>query len=234
MSGNSTAIAKAAAIKQIQLVRNECDHTLASVKAFAPPNPITNQYDPTFRLIATPMLYSIWERAFSICHSESLRLIRDVTVSANSLTADRRAIWLIKGTIFRSFVDRIKTTIHDARTPKKGEFNTLVDFLRNLDSWAAEGLDPALAVEDLVITFSNVNPKVVDLNAEAIGIAAYPQFQTIKFGRLHNLLLYRNEIGHGARIVPPTNQEFVDLMNFTEELVRDYTDVFVAWINAEF
>ena len=80
------------------------------------------------------------------------------------------------------------------------------------------------------MTFSNVNPDVVELNAQAIGLAAYPAFKALKLGRLHDLVGSRNDIGHGARIEPPSNQQFIDLWQFTEELIRDYCEVFKSWM----
>jgi hypothetical protein len=69
------------------------------------------------------------------------------------------------------------------------------------------------------MTFSNVNPDVVEINAMAIGIDEFPQFKNLKLGRLHDLVGQRNDIGHGAVIKPPSNDTFIDLWEFTENLV---------------
>jgi hypothetical protein len=232
-SASSQPTSKAIALTELGNLQTECNQLLARIKAFSPPDPQTNQYDSTFRLIATPMLYSVWERAFSMSHAISLRLIRDVSTSASVLPPERRAIWLVKEPCYQSFVTRLKTPKSPSDKIKKGEFKTLVDFLGELDNFAASSV-PATPTEDLVMTFSNVNKKVVSLNADALGISALPQYQAIKFGRLNNLLDWRNDIGHGARISPPPNQEFIDLIDFTENLVKDYTDLFIDWITAQF
>ena len=78
--------------------------------------------------------------------------------------------------------------------------------------------------------FSNVNQDVVEINAGAIGIDDFPLFKEIKLGRLHDLVGRRNEIGHGAIINAPPNENFVELWVFTENLITGYCDAFAASI----
>lgn len=224
---------KADAIKQIQNLRIECDNLLADIKGFSPPD-ANGHYHPTFRLIATPMLYSIWQRCFSLCHAITLRLIRDITPTPAALNARRRATWLIRAEFYRSYVDRLKADTSKKKNIKKGEFNLLTEFLENFDSWTIAKIDPAVDTEKLVMTFSNVNPDVVEINAKAIGLWDYPPFRKLKLGKLHDLVGQRNEIGHGGLISPPANEHFIELMNFTELMVKDYSDIFIAWIQVEF
>jgi hypothetical protein len=54
------------------------------------------------------------------------------------------------------------------------------------------------------------------------------------FGRLHNLVLLRNNIGHGGTIAPPANGEFIDLWDFTEKLIEDYSETFKSWLLVRF
>jgi len=84
------------------------------------------------------------------------------------------------------------------------------------------------------MTFSNVNQDVVEINASAIGIAEFPPFKEIKFGRLHDLVGRRNEIGHGAIINAPPNENFVELWDFTESLIISYCDAFTSWMRFTF
>ncbi len=84
------------------------------------------------------------------------------------------------------------------------------------------------------MTFSNVNPEVVELNAEALGIATFAGFASIKFGRLHSLVGLRNNIGHGGTIAPPANSEFTDLLAFTEQLIETYSETFKSWLLVRF
>ena len=96
------------------------------------------------------------------------------------------------------------------------------------------GLDIAINTDDLVMTFSNVNPDVVELNARSIGLDDFERFRDLRLGRLHDLVGQRNDIGHGAIIDPPANDTFKDLLQFTEKLIEDYCAVFIEWIQNTF
>ena len=60
------------AIQQIEAVRVECQKVLLEIKEFSPPDDDGN-YHRIFRLISTPMFYSVWERCFTLCHAVTLR-----------------------------------------------------------------------------------------------------------------------------------------------------------------
>jgi hypothetical protein len=83
------------------------------------------------------------------------------------------------------------------------------------------------------MTFANVNPEVVEINAKAVGIWKFMESRDIKLGRLHDLVGRRNEIGHGAVIAAPANEDFLALWQFAEALVVEYCDVFLAWISLD-
>lgn len=223
---------KKSAIKQINTVQTECNQLLNDIKAFSPPD-LNGEYNPTFRLIATPMLYSIWERCFTLNHAIALRLIRDVTKKTHKLAPPKRAIWLLKEPWYRSLVDQLRSGTTSTKV-KKGEFTILSQFLTSFDNWADGKLDASITTDELVMTFSNVDNKVVELNAQAIGIDSFADFQAMKFGRLNDLVGQRNDIGHGAIIQPPANDHFIQLLDFTENLVKEYCKVFTDWINTEF
>src|SRR5258706_7229520 len=59
----------------------------------------------TFRLLAVPLLYSAWERLFSIGHSLCLRVIRSRYTRAGDCPPRSRALWLRKAEFFKGFVD---------------------------------------------------------------------------------------------------------------------------------
>lgn len=222
------------AISEIQNGRKECLDFLQSLKEFHPVK-AGEAHPPIYRLIVTPMLYSAWERCFTLCHAIGLRLIREMLVNPQALSANARAVWLIRMPFYRSLVSRLQQQIGaDEKRPRKGDFAALCDFLTELDAWTKQSLDASIATADLVMTFSNVNPDVVELNAGAIGLTASPAFASLKLGKLHDLVGSRNDIGHGARIEPPTNEHFNDLWTFTENLIGEYCDAFTSWIEKEF
>lgn len=222
----------ASAIQQIEALKAECQDILEKIKTFSPPD-TKGHYPDIFRLIATPMLYSTWERCFTLCHAIALRLIRDVTVTTSALSAPQRSIWLLRSPFYRSLVDRLRNSTSSLKI-SKGEFSLLCDFFPALDNWLLSGLDQTINTDDLVMTFSNVNPDVVDLNARAIGISDFPKFKALKLGRLNDLVGQRNGIGHGAIIEPPANGIFTSLLEFTENLVQDYCDAFISWMESQF
>jgi hypothetical protein len=230
------------AIQQIEKVKTECDDLLKRIIAFSPADK-DGHYPDTFRLIATPMLYSVWERCFTLCHAITLRLIRDVTSTASALSAQQRAVWLLKSPFYNSLVDRLRNpgrprdaaaSVDMRPKTKKGEFIIMSEFLSQFDNWLLNGLDQAINTDDLVMKFSNVNPDVVELNARAIGITNFKKFGQLKLGQLNDLVGQRNDIGHGANIDPPTNNTFKGLLQFTEKLVEDYCTVFIEWIQSSF
>jgi HEPN superfamily RiboL-PSP-like protein len=218
------------AISEIENTRNECLTLLTSLKNFHP-LAADQQYPPTYRLIVTPMLYSAWERCFTICHAVGLRLLRDIIPNPQSLSATTRAVWLIRTPFFQGLVSKLQNQVNaEVERPKKGQFSALCEFLSAFDDWAQKSLDTAVDTSELVMTFSNVNPSVVELNAQAMGISTLAQFSALKLGRLNDLVGRRNDIGHGGIIEPPSNENFVDLWAFTEQLIEAYCDLFVAWM----
>ncbi len=222
------------ALQQIGITKGECIGLLDRLKSFSPPDK-HNRYPDTFRLIATPMLYSIWERCFTLCHAIGLRLIRDMTEKVNDLDPTQRSVWLLQTEFYKSMISRLRDGFAaDIKKAKKGHFGLLCEFLPRLDEWQLDELDHSISTDTLVMTFSNVNPDVVEINALAIGISEFPAFRNLKLGRLHDLVGQRNGIGHGAVIDPPSNDIFLNLLTFTEDLVRDYCTVFSEWIVARF
>jgi hypothetical protein len=126
-----------------------------------------------------------------------------------------------------------RTPLHSHKI-RRGHFPALCEFLAEFDKWSAEGLDPSIETSALVMRFSNVKQEVAEINAVAIGLEKVPAFQQLKLGRLHDLVGRRNEIGHGAIIDPPPNEQFRDLWQFTETLISEYCDAFIYWIESQF
>ncbi len=79
-----------------------------------------------------------------------------------------------------------------------------------------------------------MNYEVVRLNSEAIGISEFPDFKKLSFGRLDDLVGQRNDIGHGAIIQAPGEKHFLELRQFTEDLISGYCDTFAAWMKWTF
>ncbi|WP_374675996.1 hypothetical protein [Ideonella sp.] len=219
--------------KEIEANRVECLSLLKRMGDFHTPAE-GEPYDPTFRLIATPMLYSAWERCFSLCHEVALRLVRDNTPHPMALPCSTRAVWLLHTPFYKSMADKLKTQVSDSERPKRGQFASLCDFLAELDAWSTKALDPTVSTESMVMTMSNVNPDVVEINAKAIGLYDTPLFQSLRLGKLHDLVGRRNEIGHGGVIEPPSNETFVELWAFTQQMIDAYCAAVSCWMSAAF
>jgi RiboL-PSP-HEPN len=220
-----------AAIAEIEHVKRECLEFLDGLQDF---HPIADgaPYPETYRLLVLPVLYSMWERCFTLCHSIALRLIREACANPQAMKTSERAIWLIQAPFYQSLVAKLNshTPGEASMKPKRGHFPALCDFLTELEAWFSAPVDSSVDTEALVMTFSNVNPEVVELNARAIGVWDSPSFEAIKFGRLNDLVGRRNEIGHGATIAAPPNHEFLELWDYTEELIEQYCNAVVSWI----
>jgi hypothetical protein len=223
-------------LNEIDLVKRECLKLLKDLRDFHPVSQGTN-YPETYRLLVVPLLYAAWERCFTICNAVAWRRLREECPAASTLSSSERAAWLMQSAFYQSFAKKLLNSSsagEEETKPKKSHFPTLSEFLGSLDTWSSSPLDQNIDTNSLVMTFSNVNPDVVGLNAEALGMANFAAFTTIKFGRLHSLVGHRNNIGHGGSIKPPPNSEFTDLWNFTEELIETYSETFKAWIRVRF
>ncbi len=229
-----TSPAATTALSEIEHVKRECADFLQNLRNF---HPVAEgePYPETYRLLVVPLLYSVWERFFTLCHSIALRLLRGSCSTPQSMKASERAVWSIRAPFYQSLITKltVQTPGDSGQKPKRGHFPALCEFLVELDSWHSTAFDAAVVTADLVMTFANVNPEVVEINAKAVGIWEFMELQKIKLRRLHDLVGRRNEIGHGAVIAAPANEEFLDLWQFAETLIAQYCDLFLAWIAAD-
>lgn len=218
----------------------ECLATLTRIRALV--GEVTS--DPEMlRLMATPMLYSMWERMFLLCTSICLRVIQREYERASDCPASARAFWLRKADFFKSFVTSMRDLMELEREDSvfqqstgfkkkisKGAFNLSIDVLSKLDEWHKKPLDHKAGCEDLVITYSNVNDSVVATNAEAIGLVDLESYKALELNQLGNLVGIRNGIGHGASLSPVGPKALGELIDYTEALIAQYADVTFEWI----
>jgi hypothetical protein len=222
-------------INEIDLVKQECLKLLADLRHFHPVAAGAS-YPETYRLLVVPLLYAAWERCFTFCNAIAWRRVREECPAASTLSSAERAAWLMQAGFYQSYTQKLlnASSVDDDDKPKKSHYPQLSEFLGSLDGWHSSPLDPNVDADSLVMTFSNVNPKVVEVNAEALGMTTFPGFVAIKFGRLNSLVGLRNNIGHGGTVAPPANTEFTDLWDFTEQLIEDYSETFKSWLLVRF
>jgi len=134
----------APAVEEIEHVKKECLDLLEKLREFRPISD-GEQYPETYRLLITPMLYSAWERCFTLCHAIGLRLLRDFAVNPRALATSTRAVWLVRTPFFQSLVSRlqIQPSPQEERRPKKGQFSAVCEFLVSLDRWFVDAIDPS-------------------------------------------------------------------------------------------
>src|ERR1700692_3734756 len=176
-------------ISEIDLVKRECLKLLKDLRDFHPVA-ADDSYPEAYRLLVIPLLYAAWERCFTFCNAIAWRRVRDECPAASTLSSAERAAWLMQAGFYQSFTKTLldASSVGDDDKPKKSHYPTLAEFLGSLDGWYLSPLDPNVDADTLVMTFSNVNPKVVEVNAEALGMATFPNFVAIKFGRLNSLV----------------------------------------------
>lgn len=228
---------KLSAIEEIKSLKTECLTLLRELKDFCPPD--SNQRFPdTFRLIATPMLYSTWERCFTLCHAVGLRLVREMSATCNALDPPQKAAWLLGAPFYQSFTSRNRNQgqANAAGRNKvgRGHFDSLTEFIAEFNRWVEAPLDRGIDTDELVMAASNVNKEVVQLNARALGIADYEPFKQLKLDQLDELVGRRNEVGHGATLQGPSNPDFNRLWQFTETLIADYCEAFISYFQKRF
>lgn len=230
-------------VKEVEFVRDqECLQTIESVKRLLAAGSV--EID-TLRLMSVPMLYSVWERAFSNWTAISLRVVRDIHETAAHCPPQTRAFWLRKADFFKSFVDAVRDVVELEREDSifqqnngfskkitKGAFSLSGQVLTKLDEWHSKPL-PKTDTSGLIITYSNVNEGVLSLNADAIGLASTNAYKSLDKSKLGQLVGIRNGIGHGAILQAPGSRELDELVEYTETLISQYASVVIEWIEEQ-
>lgn len=227
--------------EEIAFVRDkECLATISSVRQLLSSDVTEPE---TLRLMVVPILYSVWERAFSGWTAICLRVVQDNYSKAIDCPAKTRAYWLRKADFFKSFVDSMRDVMELEREDSvlqqtsgfskritRGGFNLSSQVLLKLDEWHNRPLNAKVDLKNLVLTYSNVNDVVVNTNAEAIGLSDLESFARLDLTKLGELVGIRNGIGHGAILSPPGKRELEELIVYTEKLLVQYSDVVTEWI----
>ncbi len=226
------------ALDEISRLKTECLVLIDQTMSVCAPN-VDGNYPEAFRIVATPFLYAVWERCFRTSFGVMLKLIQQEAPSPALMTFDQAALWLQREPFFNSFVDRIRQRSPDSgddsirKAIKGSAYKALVEFMANTLVWHATKLGSLTDPADLVMTFSNVNVAVLDLNAEAVGLATIPEFTAFRkrIGRLDDLVGRRNDISHGTLAYLPGNREFKELVALSrDELITTYCGLVELWI----
>lgn len=181
-------------------------------------------------LMSVPIIYAAWEGYFKISCAICLRRYCRQGQKIKSYTDIYAALWLQKEGFLVSFLQKLLNTMTIGTPVTKrgaGKFDILTDFTRSMKSWLDQPVDHLIDFDSLVMTHSNVNKSVAELNSKVIGL----DVSTINFGRLDNLLEQRNSIAHGGLITYPTKTNIEEILLYTQNLIGDFHAAVITWLD---
>ena len=192
-----------------------------------------------YRKISIPMIYSSWESQFTSSIALCFRALKDIDKSACDHTPNIRAVWLQQANFFVSYIDMIKN-IYDIdahktlsekmsnmkKKVKKGHYKLTTDVLSNIDTFNSARLDTNVNVDDLVMTFSNVNKVVTEMNMDVLGI----DHTNLDLSKLDALVGLRNAFGHGQFTSRVGSRQFNDWLTYTRNIIEELFQEIRSWL----
>lgn len=193
---------------------------------------ITNntENDGFMYLMSIPIIYAAWEGYFKIACAICLKRHCRPGQKVKSYTEIYAALWLQKEGFLASFLQKLLNTMTLGSSIDKkgaGKFEVLTEFTKEMKNWLDGPVDHFVDFDSLVMTHSNVNKNVAELNSKIIGL----DVSGINFGRLDGLLAQRNSIAHGGLITHPTKINVEELLTYTQGLITDFHDAVITWLN---
>lgn len=180
-------------------------------------------------LMSVPIIYAAWEGYFKIACSICLRRHCRPGQKISSYKDIYAALWLQKEGFLASFLQKLLNTMTLGNSIDKksaGKFDILTDFTHSMKIWLEGPIDHLIDFDSLVMTHSNVNKHVAEINAKIIGL----DISNINFGRLDSLLAQRNNIAHGGLITYPTKVNIEELLGYTQNLINEFHAAVIAWL----
>lgn len=182
-------------------------------------------------LMSIPIIYAAWEGYFKIACSICLRRHCRPGQKVSSYTNIYAALWLQKEGFLASFLQKLLNTMTLGTPPKKqgaGKFDVLTDFTGAMKTWLGSPVDHLIDFDALVMTHSNVNKSVAELNAKIIGL----DISNVSLGRLDSLLEQRNSIAHGGLITYPTKISVEDTLDYSRRVITEFHEAVINWLNS--
>lgn len=179
-------------------------------------------------LMAIPMMYAAWEGYFKLVCTVCLKRKCISGQKAKKYPASYLALWLQKEGFIQAYLQNLVNSMQLGRPARagSGQYSALTSLAADMAGWLEQPVNHAQPFGDLVMTFSNVNNDVVELNASVIGL----DISNVAIGRLHELVGRRNEIAHGGLLSYPTELQTVELMDYTALLINQFDDAVVDWL----
>ena len=185
--------------------------------------------EPFFYLLAIPIIYSAWEGYFRITCSICLRRLCHQGRRIRTFDHKYTTLWLQREGFVESFLQSLLNSMTPGRDSRKispGRFNALAKFSENTSQWLDQPINHATNFDDLVMTYSNVNPEVAKLNCGIIGI----DVTNVDFSKLNEIIERRNNIAHGGLIQYPRETNVVELIAYSRTLLNSFGGSVKTWI----
>lgn len=179
--------------------------------------------------MAVPMLYSAWEGYFKLSLSICLRRICILNKHAEKYSREYITLWLQREKFVASFYRTLLNSIDLGAKQKPvnaGRFAALSEFHGELHQWFKRPVNSLANFDDLVMTYSNVNGDVVNVNAQIIGL----DLSGVNFGTLNELVGRRNQISHGGLLDLVEEADADRLANYTRDLLNQFHMAIKTWL----
>ncbi len=197
------------------------------------------QKEEMFRIISIPMIYSSWEGFFTETMSVCLNSLKLSDREAFKYSPSIRALWLQREPFFSKYIDMIKN-IYDIDSHKsitqtgtqfkkkitKGTFKLTSEVIDHIDGFNKSALSDC-DVSELVMTFSNVNEMVVQINFDAIGL----DYSNLDLSQLGEVVGLRNSLGHGEFKSKVQPRKFSSVISYVEQLINDLNTSAEHWLD---
>lgn len=185
--------------------------------------------DKYLHLMAIPVVYATWEGYFKTAMGVCFKRVHSPNQRPRVLDHKFSTLWLQKESFVSTFLQQLLNAMNpgagDDGRPKAGKFNALAQFSQSISAWLASPM-PVRSFTDLVMTFSNVNERVVKANADVIAL----DISTIDFSHLNQLLSLRNDLAHGGLVQLPDSAVVVRMLDYTKTLIEEFDRAAIAWL----
>ncbi|WP_046270893.1 MAE_28990/MAE_18760 family HEPN-like nuclease [Pseudomonas syringae] len=185
--------------------------------------------DEFLYLMSIPVIYAAWEGFFRISCSICLRRKFHVERKLKSYEDAYATLWLQRESFVDSFFDKLFNSVSLGKKPKKlntGRYGALTIFTGKIKEWLEKPANHLTNFDELVMTYSNINKEVTELNSTIIGL----DITNVKLGRLDDLVGQRNNIAHGGLIDYPKENTINDLIDYTENLLTEFHTSVTLWL----
>lgn len=185
--------------------------------------------DKYLNLMAVPIIYAVWEGYFKTTIGICFKRLHSPNQRPRAFSPQFSTLWLQKESFVASFLQKLLNSMNpgaDAGKQSAGKFAALTHLSEQFSTWFANPM-PVRSFTDLVMTFSNVNEKVVRANATIINL----DISAIDFGHLNQLLNLRNDLSHGGLVQLPETAEVTRLLNYTKALIGQFDVAVMAWLS---